>query len=372
MPWKPVYTITPRIAQALMEIEAARAVIDVTRLPQAVAAQLRQKARIRSSHYSTAIEGNRLTLAEAGVILEEKKAKIRGRERDVEEVRYCWEALVKVDDMASGGADFNEHLIKKLHGILIRGKRAQPTPWRDEQNVIRDSLSGRIIYLPPEARDVPELMKDMVQWVQEALSEKVPVPLIAALVHYQFVTIHPYYDGNGRTARLLATFILQRHGYGLQGLLSMEEHHARDLNRYYVELAVQAHHNYYEGRAGVALTPWLDYFTSLLSRVFREARDEALINAEKKALPEPDELLCLDRRARTVLSLFSRKVEITTQDMAGALGLSPRMVRDLAKKWVKGGWLVMARPANRTRAYSLSAAYRQFVGRVSAESGQLV
>ena len=52
-------------------------------------------------------------------------------------------------------------------------------------------------------------------------------PLIAGLLHYQFVTIHPYYDGNGRTARLLATFMLHRGGYGLQGLFSLEEFHAR-------------------------------------------------------------------------------------------------------------------------------------------------
>jgi Fic family protein len=72
-------------------------------------------------------------------------------------------------------------------------------------------------------------MVALVDWVNTAAKDGVPVPLIAALVHYQFVTIHPYYDGNGRTARLLATFILHRGGYGLNGFFSLEEHHARDL-----------------------------------------------------------------------------------------------------------------------------------------------
>ena len=58
-------------------------------------------------------------------------------------------------------------------------------------------------------------MAGLVTWMRRLKPNGSPSPLIAALAHYQFVTIHPYYDGNGRTARLLATFLLQRDGYGL-------------------------------------------------------------------------------------------------------------------------------------------------------------
>lgn len=116
----------------------------------------------------------------------------------------------------------NEDLIRRLHALVEKGPRAKPTPYRDGQNVIRDSVSGNVIYLPPEAADVPALMTAMVAWVNQAEKDGLPVPLIAALIHYQFVTIHPYSDGNGRTARLLATFILQRGGYGLSGFFSLE------------------------------------------------------------------------------------------------------------------------------------------------------
>ncbi len=60
-----------------------------------------------------------------------------------------------------------------------------------------------------------------------------PIPLVAGIVHYQFVTIHPYYDGNGRTARLLTSFIMRKGGYGLKGIYSLEEYYAKDLTRYY-------------------------------------------------------------------------------------------------------------------------------------------
>ena len=152
------------------------------------------------------------------------------------------------------------------------GPRARPTPYRDGQNAIKNSATGALIYLPPEAKDVPALMASLVQWAAEAERSGLPVPLIAALVHYQFVTIHPYYDGNGRTARLLATFILHKGGYGLGGFFSLEEHYARDLQGYYRALTVHPHHNYYFGRSEADLTPWLEYFISTLAEVFEAVR----------------------------------------------------------------------------------------------------
>ncbi|MBI3990627.1 MAG: Fic family protein [Candidatus Omnitrophica bacterium] len=364
--WKPVYAISPAVARALMDIEAAKAVVENTPLSTAIEAELRHKARVRSTHYSTRIEGNRLTLKEAEQVIEGKKS-FHGRERDVREVRNYWDALLKVEDWAVKRVEFSEGLIKRLHAVVDRGKRAKPTPYRDGQNVIRDSQSGGIVYLPPEAKDVGTLMAEMVRWVRKAEKDGIPVPVIAALVHYQFVTIHPYYDGNGRTARLLATFILQRDGYGLHGFFSMEEHHARDLAIYYASLAVHKHHNYYEGRAQADLTGWVEYFAALLSKVFTQAKDEAVKYAKKGVPQEPKELRQLDHRARIVLSLFAKKDRIVAQDVAQALGLSTRMVRLLLQKWVKDGWLVISDTANRSRAYTLSEIYRQFVGNIMAK-----
>ena len=61
--------------------------------------------------------------------------------------------------------------------------------------------------MPPEANDVPKLMKSLVNWINSSRDE-IPCPIIAGIAHYQFATIHPYYDGNGRTARLLTTLVL--------------------------------------------------------------------------------------------------------------------------------------------------------------------
>jgi len=364
--WQPIYTITPTIASALMEIEAARAVVEHIPLSLAAQAELRHRARIRSTHYSTRIEGNRLTLEEAEQVIEGKPFTFHGRERDVGEVQNYWNALLRVEEWAEKKKPFTEDLIKRLHALVEKGKRALPSTYREGQNVIRDSASGTIVYMPPEAKDVPHLMASMVEWVKNSEKDGLPIPLIAALVHYQFVTIHPYYDGNGRTARLLATFILHRGGYGLNGFFSLEEHHARDLASYYQSLVTHPHYNYYEGRAEANLTPWLEYFINTLVGVFNSAREEALRRCDKHIPAMPEALRRLDPRARAVLALFVNAENITTSDVTRTLGLSERMARNLLIQWVEDGWLEIADPSRRARNYILSAVYRQYIGSLSA------
>jgi Fic family protein len=350
-----------------MEIEAARTEVDRILLPSTVEADLRRRARTRSTHYSTRIEGNRLTLLEAEKVIQGARTEFRGRERDVREVRNYWTALIRVEEWAAGKKPVSELTLQRLHALVERGPRSRPTLYRNSQNVIRDSASGAVVYMPPEARDVPDLMKAMVGWIKEAEKKEVPVPLIAGLAHYQFVTIHPYYDGNGRTARLLTTYLLHLGGYGLNGLFSLEEHHARDLPGYYSALAVHPHHNYYEGRADADLTPWVEYFLATLAETLEAVRKEARrLAAEGVPAAEPEPLRALDRRARIVLGLFAKVPRITALEVAHALGLSERMARVLLTKWVKDGWLTIADSSRRKRAYDLTAIYRQYVGSLSA------
>jgi Fic family protein len=367
VPWQPRYTLTSPIVRSLMEIEASRAVVEHIALPPAVQSELRRRARLRSTHYSTRIEGNRLTLAEAQQVVEGRLRHLGARERDAGEVRNYWNALLRVEEWAAQRTSLTEALIQRLHGLVERGRRARPTPYRDGQNMIRDSETGAIVYLPPEAKDVPNLMAALVDWVEQAEGDQLPPPIVAGLAHYQFVTIHPYFDGNGRTARLLATFLLHRGGYGLNGVFSLEERHALDLAAYYRSLAVHPHHNYYEGRAEVDLTPWLDYFLATLATVFAAAREEALQRTSEGLRVEPEAFRKLDPRARAVLDHFSRSELITSRDVAGTLGLSERTARELLQAWVHDGWIEIADPSRRGRSYRLTAVYRRFIGGLSAE-----
>lgn len=363
--WQPRYTLTPAVVRHLLEIEAARAVVEQVALPPAVESELRRRARIRATHYSTRIEGNRLTLAEAEQVVTGQRVRLHGRERDAGEVRNYWKALLRVEEWAARNSDLTEDLIRRLHSLVEDG-RTQPSPYRDGQNMIRESETGALVYLPPEAKDVPALMKGLVDWVRQTRSERLPPPLMAGLAHYQFVTIHPYYDGNGRTARLLATFLLQRDGYGLNGFFSIEEEHARDLAAYYNSLAVHPHHNYYEGRDTADLTPWVEYFLSTLAGVFTTAKEEVLRLVRDGLRVEPDALRRLDPRARAVLALFTHQDRITAMDVANTLALSSRTARLLLQDWVEDGWIVVADPSRKGRTYELSAVYRRLIGQLSA------
>jgi Fic family protein len=265
------FQFTPEIVRALQVIERARAEVQLTVLPPALAEGLRLRARVRSTHFSTRIEGNRLGLAEAEQVLLEGR-KFPGRERDTLEVQRYFQALEQIEQWWQDGEAITETRIRQLHARIFSGKRSRPTPYRDGQNVVRDSAGG-IVYLPPEAPDVPGLMRELVDWIGGAENEQ-PIPVVAGLAHYQFVTIHPFYDGNGRTARALATWILYRGGYDLGRFYALEEFYAQDLDGYYEALVTHPHHNYYEGRNTADVTPWLAYFLRGMAAVFEAVAGE--------------------------------------------------------------------------------------------------
>ena len=212
--FKPVFTITPAITRALMQIEATRQAIVDLPIDVAMLKSLRETAKLAATHYSTQIEGNRLTLPQVREAL--AGAHFPERERDETEVKNHFKALEAMETLAQKSDPLTEDHIKWLHGLVMTG-RTKGSPYRRDQNVIRESSTGRIVYLPPEAKDVAALMKDLVRWITAGIADAdLPAPIIAGIAHYQFATIHPYLDGNGRTARLLATLILHKAGYGLK------------------------------------------------------------------------------------------------------------------------------------------------------------
>jgi Fic family protein len=363
MPYR--YVFTPEIVRLLQAIERARTEVRLTVLPPGIAGSLRWRARVRSTHFSTRIEGNRLTLAQAEQVLLDGQA-FPDRERDTLEVQRYFQALEQVEQWVEQGSAVTEEKVRKLHAVIYAGRRAKPTPYRDGQNVIR-AAAGGIVYLPPEARDVPALMGELVAWLRAAEAD-LPAPVIAGLAHYQFVTIHPFYDGNGRTARALATWLLYRGGYDLGRFYALEEFYARDLPGYYAALVTHPHHNYYEGRNTADITSWLHYFLTGMAAVFEEVARE--VRAQLVSTPEvragDEALKRLDRRARLILGLFSRQEQITSRDAAQALGLSERQVRNLLAEWCLAGWLQVSDPARKSRRYRLSAEYRQFIGNITA------
>jgi Fic family protein len=362
MPFSPKYTITSKTASALMSIEANKEVVDHLPITPSVLESLRESARLFSTHYSTAIEGNRLTQDEVNKVINDNIS-FPGRERDRKEVLAYHIALEKLEEFLSLNKILDEKIIQSLHGLVMAGgrKRAKATPYRDGQNVIRDSKTNRIIYLPPEAKDVPLLMQELIEWTEASFDKKVPSPIIAGIVHYQFATIHPYYDGNGRTARLITTFILHRAGYGLKGIYSLEEYYARDLGAYYQALTVGKSHNYYEGRATASITKWVEYFCSGVAFSFEKVKIQALNASSKGEKDKTKTLRLLNPRQRKSLQVFRKKAHITSKDISLLFNISERAARNVLSAWVIEGFIEIIDSSKKSRKYFLSKDYSHLV-----------
>ncbi len=357
--FKPNYTITPIIAQVLMRIEACRKEMSGLPLTPNLLITLRESARLQSVHYSTAIEGNRLSAQEVAQVLT-KEANFPGRERDAKEVLGYYAALDLLESAAQQEKDLTETVIKTFHALVMAGgkKRVRPTPYRDSQNVIRDGRTRAIVYLPPEAKDVPQLMKDLFIWIKKT-KRSLPCPLVAGIAHYQFATIHPYFDGNGRTARLFTTLILHLGGYDLKGLYSLEEYYARALPEYYKAISLGPSHNYYQGRAEVDITPWLEYFCAGVAESF-----EAVVKHAKQAYGHGAQdrsgmMRTLDARQKAILTLLKKQPSITAKDIETFFCVSGRTARWLCLQWVKGGFLTVLDASKKNRMYALAPAVRQ-------------
>lgn len=159
----------------------------------------------------------------------------------------------------------SEPFIKKLHSLILHKK--SPTPYRKGQNAVFDA-NKKSVYLPPKPEDVAPLMKELVKWLN---SSNDPAPIRAAVAHFGINSIHPYYDGNGRCARLLTKTILHQAGYDLQGLLCLEDYYLKNLEAYYKGLTIKNSLDYYTGPAVQPITSWIDYFCEGMAYSLKQA-----------------------------------------------------------------------------------------------------
>ena len=125
-----------------------------------------------------------------------------------------------------------------------------------------DAKTGKAEYIPPEHTDIVPLLNELIEYVSK--SDDHPV-IKAAIVHYQIVTIHPFEDGNGRTARILSNYILEYYGYGFKNLGSLEEYFAYDTEEYYNSLQMGLPALYYQGRDNPPNPEiWINYFLRMV------------------------------------------------------------------------------------------------------------
>ena len=354
--FKPIYSITSTIAKNLMRIQAAKEKVLFLPINPTVLASLRETAKLYTTHYSTMIEGNQLNPNEIKEVIQ-LQGHFPGRERDENEVKGYYAALAQLEQYVSQNHPVTEKIIQTLHALVISDGRTRikPTPYRDGQNVIKDSGSGTIVYMPPEAKDVGSLMRNFVSWIKE--SEELPCPIVAGIAHYQFATIHPYYDGNGRTSRLLTTLILHLGCYDLKGLYSIEEYYAKNLLAYYRAISIGTSHNYYFGRAESDITPWLEYFIEGMAFAFEKVVAQMIASNKKGEKDHSLLIRKLDPKQRKALELFKEYDVVTSKQIGLLFGFQSRTNSALCKKWVECDFLEIVDYSSKARKYKLTAPY---------------
>jgi Fic family protein len=190
------------------KLNALKRRLDAQRpLPPEVVANLHEDLVLRWTYHSNAIEGNTLTLKETKVALEGVTVGGKTLREHLEAVNHR-DAIAYVEAIAVGNEPFSLHMIRSLHKLILKNIDDENAGvWR-RFNV---TIAGAE-HTPPDAILVPQLMEDFARWHHEQEGVSHPVEL-AARTHTEFVKIHPFTDGNGRTARLLMNLDLMRRGF---------------------------------------------------------------------------------------------------------------------------------------------------------------
>jgi Fic family protein len=265
--------------------------------------------------------------------------------------------------------EYSGHLIRALHFMISAGDlAARPGRWRSGP-VYVTGPGGAVAYTAPAADQVPSLMAELVGH----LSKPGAQPLVdAALAHLNLVRIHPFRDGNGRTARCLQSLVLARAGFVSPQFMSIEEHLGANTDAYYAALATTGDSYQPETSA----LPWLRF--ALLAHLrqaeaYRQRlRDLDRLWLELAALAGP--VAGLDDRALTILmdaALGLRVTRASYQAVLSAEGqeLSVRAAaRDLAA--LAAGGLLQPTGENRARAYVAAPAVAELWRRIRAERRQ--
>ena len=280
--YRPKFTITNSITQNLTQIERFRGFLQAANLSETWLKTMQKKALILEAYHTTHIEGTHLSLDQAKLILEDNIAD-GTREDDYQELINYKTTFDFVSSYLLDQKPVSEGLIRQIHGILVqnvRGNSANPGEYRQVQNYVVNSKTKEIIYTPPPAYEVPIFMKELIDWINNE-TEIHPV-LVSGIAQLQFVNIHPFLDGNGRTARLLSTLYLYKTGYDFKRLFTISEYYDRNRLEYYEAIQSVRTHD-------LDLSLWLEYFCRGLTTQLKELYNET----ENKIKLD---LICLDKK----------------------------------------------------------------------------
>ena len=332
--YSPLYRITPYLLNLIDEASALRAGIERASVQVPWLARLQKEARSRSTHSSTSIEGNPLTLSQVEAL--ERGESTGSPRRDEDEVTNHFRVLRWIDHHARQTID--TPAIKKMHGVLMKGllPGSKCGVYKEKQNYVVNEKGIRI-YTPPSPRMTAPLMKELIDWLHSKKSENLHGILISAIVHHRFVSIHPFSDGNGRLARVLGTWVLYQRGFDTRHVLSLDDFFARDRERYYEKIQ-QARD------LDDDLTHWLEYVAEGIVDTLKKVqkRIETLQVASRSSI-------ILSPRQEEVVRLLRDQVPLPVSQLIMRLKVSRARVNQILSPLVQQGIVIQEGKSRATR-----------------------
>lgn len=308
----PPYTITDKmlnyVSDIMKKIGEANYFESLNRYPE-----LRRKSRIRSIHSSLAIENNQLSLFQVEDVINGKM--VIGEQKDIQEVKNAYEAYEQIDKVNPYSVDD----LKKIHGILTFLIEKDAGKFRNHGEAVYD---GNIqIFMAPPHKMVPTLMDNLFNWMIEN-KDKVN-PLILSLVfHYEFVFIHPFHDGNGRTARIWQTAILSNWEKAFT-YLSIESMIKKNQEEYYKVIDNC-------NKAGESTE-----FIEFMLKMINDTIDDVINSREMKDKLE----LLLSENESKIIECIKRNVLIGAKDIIEQTSIADRTARRILSKLAENGMI---------------------------------
>ncbi|MFH1089185.1 MAG: Fic family protein [Candidatus Uhrbacteria bacterium] len=321
--FQPKYRLTDKILHDLTAIAEAKGIIERARILPRQELRLRRQATIRMTHHSTEIEGNRLNLEQVEALYANKK--IDAPDRDIYEVKNYLQAIKFIEKFVNKNQPITEKTILKIHGLVTAKTLPEQSCGHYRSGsvyVVRRQWGqpNEIIYTGPEAKQVSKLVAGLVAWLNESEKQEINPVIAAAIAHMEIAAIHPFTDGNGRTARALATLILYKRGYDFRRLFALEDYYNTDRPAYYQ--AVNLGKNYDQRKND--LTSWLNYFTKGFKKEIDEVRIRILLLANKKLDEQISSQIYLTPEQLKIIDFLDQLGRISTKDVEDILSCPKR------------------------------------------------
>ena len=258
--FNPKYTITDKLLGNIKRINILITQLNNRHFPEIVLMEFEREARIISTFASTSIEGNPLPLTEVKKVLKSHPKNIRDTEKEVLNYNQALGRLNK--QLAQKRLTLNSQLILKIHRQVIKDLLPdfQTGQWRKEPVQLLNPRTQQSIFLPPNWQEVPKLVDNLISFVNQKHNEVDPL-ILAGIFHKQFVIIHPFMDGNGRTTRLLTKVLLADMGLNTFNLFSFENYYNQIVSIYFQKVGELGDYEELTKNKEVDFTEWLEYFT---------------------------------------------------------------------------------------------------------------